>query len=75
MAKKPDGVSLLLPTATSKRLSLDAFMVQLNPHHPDWLGATTADNISAELSAMVAAQNLAMRGPATTNFVYALTSP
>ena len=42
--------------------------VQLSPQHPDWLGATTADNISAELSAMVAAQNLAMRWSGNNQF-------
>lgn len=37
--------------------------VQLNPHHQDWVGADTSDNIAAELSAMLFAQNLAMRWP------------
>ena len=35
--------------------------VQLNPQQPDWVGAETADNISAELSAMLFAQNMVMR--------------
>ena len=41
--------------------------VQLASHHQDWFGADTSDNISAELTAMVIAQNLAMRwkSPAT----------
>ena len=35
--------------------------VQLGSEHPNWFGADTADNISAELTAMVTAQNFAMR--------------
>lgn len=37
--------------------------VHLNPQHPDWVGADTTDNIAAELSAMVFAQNMIMRWP------------
>lgn len=35
--------------------------VQLASHSPDWFGADTSDNISAELTAMLIAQNVAMR--------------
>ena len=37
--------------------------VHLNPQHPDWVGADTSDNIAAELSAMIFAQNMIMRWP------------
>ena len=39
--------------------------VQLQPDHPDWIGAHTMDNIAAELSALAFAQNLALRWPFT----------
>jgi len=42
--------------------------VQLGSAHPNWFGADTADNISAELTAMVVAQNLAMRWEGNYSF-------
>ncbi|CAL1165829.1 unnamed protein product, partial [Cladocopium goreaui] len=42
--------------------------VQLGSAHPNWLGADTADNIAAELTAMVVAQNLAMRWEGNYSF-------
>ena len=42
--------------------------VQLGSAHPNWFGADTADNMAAELTAMVVAQNLAMRWEGNNSF-------
>ena len=42
--------------------------VQLSPEHPQWIGATSTDNISAELTAMVMAQSTVLRWPVHADF-------
>ena len=42
--------------------------VSINPVDPQWIGASTLDNISGELTAMAAAQNIALRWPSKANF-------
>ena len=42
--------------------------VCLEPENPHWVGATTVDNISAELTAMVVAQSVVLRWPHSAAF-------
>ena len=42
--------------------------VTVSPDDPCWYGASTIDNISGELTAMIAAQNIVLRWPIPANF-------
>ena len=56
------------PDASRRLIGVTGGTVTLDPHHPQWVGATKPDNIAAEFTALLAAQAIILQQETHTHF-------